>query len=51
MTPLDQQPLFANGETRRSFPAPLALALEQILSDYFDVPVTVEQFMGLWYPL
>jgi len=28
-----------------------ALALEQILSDYFDVPIEVEQFMGLWYPL
>jgi type VI secretion system protein ImpH len=28
-----------------------ALALEQLLSDYFDVPVTVEQFHGAWYPL
>lgn len=28
-----------------------ALALEQILSDYFDVPVTLEQFVGKWYPL
>lgn len=28
-----------------------ALALEQLLSDYFDVPIQVEQFMGLWYPL
>jgi len=28
-----------------------AVALEQMLSDYFDVPVTVEQFVGAWYPL
>ncbi|MCC6343859.1 MAG: type VI secretion system baseplate subunit TssG [Bryobacterales bacterium] len=28
-----------------------ALALEQILSDYFDVPIEVEQFVGAWYPL
>lgn len=28
-----------------------ALALEQLLSDYFAVPVQVEQFMGSWYPL
>ncbi len=27
------------------------LGLEQILSDYFDVPVQVEQFRGAWYPL
>jgi type VI secretion system protein ImpH len=26
-------------------------ALEQILSDYFDVPAEVEQFIGGWYPL
>ncbi|MBI4904944.1 MAG: type VI secretion system baseplate subunit TssG [Acidobacteria bacterium] len=26
-------------------------ALQQVLSDYFDVPITVEQFMGQWYPL
>jgi type VI secretion system protein ImpH len=26
-----------------------AVALEQILSDYFDVPVEVEQFAGGWY--
>ncbi len=28
-----------------------ASALEQILSDYFEVPVEVEQFAGGWYPL
>lgn len=28
-----------------------AAALEQILSDYFDVPVKVEQLEGAWHPL
>jgi type VI secretion system protein ImpH len=28
-----------------------ATALEQILSDYFEVPVEVEQFVGAWYRL
>jgi type VI secretion system protein ImpH len=28
-----------------------AVALEQMLEDFFDVPVTVEQFVGGWYPL
>ncbi len=28
-----------------------ALALQQILSDYFDVPVEVVQFVGAWYRL
>lgn len=28
-----------------------ALGLEQLLSDYFDVPVAVEQYVGAWYPL
>jgi type VI secretion system protein ImpH len=28
-----------------------AVALEQMLSDYFDVPVEVEQFAGGWYSL
>ncbi|HUB30847.1 MAG TPA: type VI secretion system baseplate subunit TssG [Terracidiphilus sp.] len=28
-----------------------ATALEQILSDYFDVPIEVQQFTGCWYPL
>jgi len=28
-----------------------AVALEQILNDYFDVPVEVEQFAGGWYRL
>ncbi len=28
-----------------------AVALEQLLADYFDVPVEVEQFVGAWYRL
>src|SRR5690606_4303217 len=28
-----------------------AAALEQLVGDYFDVPVTVEQFVGGWLPL
>jgi len=28
-----------------------AVALEQILADYFDVPVDVQQFTGAWYGL
>ena len=28
-----------------------AVALEQILSDYFEVPVEIEQFTGAWYSL
>lgn len=28
-----------------------AIALEQILTDYFEVPVSIEQFTGAWYPL
>lgn len=28
-----------------------AVGLEQLLADYFDVPVSVEQFVGDWYPL
>ncbi|MGA7523376.1 MAG: type VI secretion system baseplate subunit TssG [Acidobacteriaceae bacterium] len=28
-----------------------AVALEQILADYFEVPVAVEQFTGAWVPL
>lgn len=28
-----------------------AAALEQILEDYFDVPVEIEQFVGAWYPM
>lgn len=28
-----------------------AMALEQFLSDYFDVPISVEEFGGSWYPL
>jgi type VI secretion system protein ImpH len=28
-----------------------AVALEQILADYFDVPVEIEQFVGAWHKL
>lgn len=28
-----------------------AVALEQVLNDYFDVPVEVDQFAGAWYKL
>jgi len=28
-----------------------ATALRQVLSDYFDVPVEIEQFVGAWYPV
>jgi type VI secretion system protein ImpH len=28
-----------------------APALEQILTDYFDLPAAVEQFIGAWYPM
>jgi len=28
-----------------------ALALEQLLEDFFGLPVEVEQFVGAWYPL
>jgi len=28
-----------------------ALALEEMLQDYFEVPVSVQQFVGAWYPL
>ncbi len=28
-----------------------AAALRQVLRDYFDVPVRIEQFAGAWYPL
>ena len=28
-----------------------ALALEQLLEDYFGLPVEVQQFVGAWYPL
>jgi type VI secretion system protein ImpH len=28
-----------------------AVALEQVLADYFDVPVEIQQFTGAWYPL
>jgi type VI secretion system protein ImpH len=28
-----------------------AAGLEQLLTDFFDVPVAIEQFVGAWYPL
>jgi len=28
-----------------------AVALEQMLADYFEVPVEIQQFTGSWYPL
>jgi type VI secretion system protein ImpH len=28
-----------------------ACALQQLLEDYFDVPMAIEQFVGGWYPL
>jgi type VI secretion system protein ImpH len=28
-----------------------AVALEQLIGDYFDVPAEIEQFVGGWYPL
>lgn len=34
-----------------SVPSRPATALEQLVSDYFDVPCQVEQFVGAWYPL
>jgi type VI secretion system protein ImpH len=34
-----------------SVPSRPAAALEQLISDYFDVPVEVQQFVGSWYPL
>jgi type VI secretion system protein ImpH len=34
-----------------SLPSRSASALEQLVSDYFDVPCEVEQFVGAWYPL
>jgi type VI secretion system protein ImpH len=34
-----------------SLPSRPAVALEQLLADYFGVPVEVEQFVGAWYPL
>ena len=32
-------------------PSRPAVALERLLADHFAVPVTVEQFVGAWYPL
>lgn len=34
-----------------AMPCRSAAGLEQLISDYFDVPCEVEQFVGAWYPL
>ena len=34
-----------------ALPTRPAAGLEQLVSDYFGVPVEVEQFVGAWYPL
>jgi type VI secretion system protein ImpH len=34
-----------------ALPTRPAGALEQLLSDFFGVPVSVEQFVGAWYPI
>ena len=34
-----------------ALPTRPAAALEQLVGDYFGVPVAVEQFVGAWYPL
>jgi len=34
-----------------SVPTRPAIGLEQMLTDFFGVPVSVEQFVGAWYPL
>ena len=49
-TPVDEESLafYAGllGPQQRS-----AQALEQLVADYFDVPVEIEQFVGGWYPV
>jgi type VI secretion system protein ImpH len=45
----DESLLFYSGLL--SLPSRPATALEQLVADYFDVPCTVEQFVGAWYPL
>jgi type VI secretion system protein ImpH len=34
-----------------SVPTRPAAALEQMLADFFGVPIAIEQFVGAWYPL
>ena len=34
-----------------SIPTRPAIGLEQMLTDFFGVPVSIEQFVGAWYPL
>ncbi|HEY2377838.1 MAG TPA: type VI secretion system baseplate subunit TssG [Gemmatimonadaceae bacterium] len=45
----DQALLFYAGLL--SLPTRPAGALEQLLADFFGVPVSIEQFVGAWYPL
>ena len=45
----DESLLFYSG--LMSLPTRPAAGLEQLVSDYFGVPVVVEQFVGAWYPL
>jgi type VI secretion system protein ImpH len=45
----DQSLLFYAGLL--SMQARSGVALEQLVADYFNVPVKVEQFVGAWYPI
>ena len=45
----DESLLFYSGLL--SLPSRPAAALEQLVSDYFDVHCELEQFVGAWYPL
>jgi type VI secretion system protein ImpH len=45
----DEVLLFYAGLLR--LPTRPAAGLEQLLADFFGVPVTIEQFVGAWYPL
>jgi type VI secretion system protein ImpH len=45
----DESLLFYSGLL--SLHARSATALRQVLSDYFDAPVEIEQFVGAWYPV
>ena len=46
---LDEALLFYTGLL--GLPTRPAGALEQLLGDFFGVPVSIEQFVGAWYPL
>jgi len=45
----DDSLLFYSGLLSMNTRSPAAL--EQILADYFEVPVEIEQFVGAWYPM